>query len=193
MMEVLRPQVSDTRPARKVPSANLGSCHQYSKIKASLLPREEDHLGQGGQVLVVTHQAPLTGHCANPEAVIENVVTALYTAVVLNNQDQVRMGEQAALPTFESLNACEPVTRSPHQKSVAGMRKGVRKMCARPGMEIRNTMAAFSSCHRPTGPTTATTWSTSPLIPPPPASPTLSEQNSHSCIFKSRCKICDFK
>ena len=34
VMEVLRPQVSDTRPARKVPSANLGSCHQYSKIKA---------------------------------------------------------------------------------------------------------------------------------------------------------------
>ena len=29
VMEVLRPQVSDTRPARKVPSANLGSYHQY--------------------------------------------------------------------------------------------------------------------------------------------------------------------
>ena len=38
VMEVLRPQVSDTRPARKVPSANLGSCHQYSKMKASLSP-----------------------------------------------------------------------------------------------------------------------------------------------------------
>ena len=82
-------------------------------------------------MLVVTHQAPLTGHCANPEAVIKDVVAAFYTAVVLNNQDQVRMGEHAAVPTLESLNACEPLTRSPHQKSVAGMRKGVRKMCAR--------------------------------------------------------------
>ena len=38
VMEVLRPQVSDTRPARKVPSANLRRCHQYNKIKASLSP-----------------------------------------------------------------------------------------------------------------------------------------------------------
>ena len=40
-------------------------------------------------MLVVTHQAPLTGHCANPEAVIKDVVTALHTAVVLNNQEKL--------------------------------------------------------------------------------------------------------
>ena len=33
VMEVLRPQVSDTRPARKVPSANLGRYHQCSRYQ----------------------------------------------------------------------------------------------------------------------------------------------------------------
>ena len=33
VMEVLRPQVSDTRPARKVPRANLGRYHQCSRYR----------------------------------------------------------------------------------------------------------------------------------------------------------------
>ena len=37
VMEVLRPQVSDTRPARKVPRANLPSYHQCYRQQLSTI------------------------------------------------------------------------------------------------------------------------------------------------------------